>query len=394
MDVMESLRKYSEENQSLIMTTLKVVQEKGWSQDNSDPFQFHIILGGKIRSQESRIDSLECDLEKAKEENLQCEKDLKDLKQELSYERKTNEDLDDELKSKFEEFKAIQNVVKNKHEMVDTLEDIVKEREGEIGCLKENCEGLARQVAECLILEEKFEIQNKTIEELRNDLKNKDHLKQVETNDDIKSLMTDIKHLHEDITEKEMLLETFYEERMEQDEKIHILEERNYELKTRLENLSIDLETSEEGFVDGVELKKRKLKQLLENKLHHIEKKVSDQKSLLVSNLFKLKDLEVNRKLTCNCKGRCQIYHRKHNWSSSLSEQIFVKLENVRATDEEENDATDEEKNDTTDEDENDATDEEKNDATDEEENDATNAIVEICANNPWGLNFLAQSRI
>ena len=66
MDVMESLRKYSEENQALIMTTLKVVQEKGWSQDNSDPFQFHIILGGKIRSQESRIDSLECDLEKQK----------------------------------------------------------------------------------------------------------------------------------------------------------------------------------------------------------------------------------------------------------------------------------------------------------------------------------------
>ena len=67
-----------------------------------------------------------------------------------------------------------------------------------------------------------------------------------------------------------MLLERFHEERMEQEETIIILEERNEEFKTRVVNLSV--ETSEEGVLDSVELKKIKLKQLLINKLHKIEK--------------------------------------------------------------------------------------------------------------------------
>ena len=54
MDVIESLRKYEEEDQKKIMLTLKTVQDKGW-RHIEDPFLFHIILGVKIKIPKTEI---------------------------------------------------------------------------------------------------------------------------------------------------------------------------------------------------------------------------------------------------------------------------------------------------------------------------------------------------
>ena len=68
---MELLTDYSEEDQNNIMATLNVVQTSGWSAKNDDQYQFHIILGRKLRVHEERVKELENDCEKANDENNQ-----------------------------------------------------------------------------------------------------------------------------------------------------------------------------------------------------------------------------------------------------------------------------------------------------------------------------------
>ena len=87
MDVMESLSNYSEEDQNKIITTLTVIQQqkRGWSHDVCDPYQFQIILGEKLMSQNKRIQSFESILESLKGTNLQKVKYLNDLKANLEH---------------------------------------------------------------------------------------------------------------------------------------------------------------------------------------------------------------------------------------------------------------------------------------------------------------------
>ena len=82
---MESLLRYSEEDQGKIITTLTLIQEKGWSHDISDPYQFQISLGEKLMSQNKRIQSFESILESLKGTNLQKVKYLNDLKANLEH---------------------------------------------------------------------------------------------------------------------------------------------------------------------------------------------------------------------------------------------------------------------------------------------------------------------
>ena len=90
---MEPLKKYKQLEQMNILATLKVVQDKGWSPYDKDPYQFHIILGDKIIAFEENIKSVENDLASCNEENLQKEKSIKDLKYELKNERENNESI-------------------------------------------------------------------------------------------------------------------------------------------------------------------------------------------------------------------------------------------------------------------------------------------------------------
>ena len=107
MDIMKSINNYKEEEQANILATLNVVQGKGWSPENQDPMQFHIILGEKIRESEEKIRYLEDNLDSYKEENLQKEKEIRDLNKELKQERDNCEDLEVDLNRKEDELKEI-----------------------------------------------------------------------------------------------------------------------------------------------------------------------------------------------------------------------------------------------------------------------------------------------
>ena len=67
-------------------------------------------------------------------------------------------------------------------------------------------------------------------------------------------------------------------------------------------------------------------KVMLENKLKEIEHKVMVQKLQLSLKVTKLKEKDVKRNSACNCRSYCRIFHPKHNWRRSLSDDILSKL--------------------------------------------------------------------
>ena len=63
------------------------------------------------------------------------------------------------------------------------------------------------------------------------------------------------------------------------------------------------------------------------SKLSFLENKVSEQKLQLTSSLYKLKEHEKKKRQFCTCKSFCRIFHNKHNYYHSASDEIFEKLE-------------------------------------------------------------------
>ena len=370
MDVMETIQNYPQEEQVRILATLKVVQDRGWSQKNSDPFQFHIILGEKIIALEEKIQSLESVLENNEEQNLQKEKNNKDLTNDLKKEREINRDLEEEFNVKFDEIDHIKKYLHEKENEIeqmkkvlhakenefDDLEVFVKQRVEEIKYLRENNASMAQQVGEAIKTEKKVEIQSKVIQELQDNLKKKEN---VETAKEVQTLLRDIGQLQMDVEEKEKLLESVTTENNEIKEKLHILEEKNVDLKRsneitkvngpeiislqeELENSSLKVflkqfkcKTCADKFACFGDLKEHirnkheevsKTKKIMGAKLKELEQKISEQQLDVTLKLFSLKEKEIKEQTTCRCRGFCNINHLKHNWQTSKSSQIISKL--------------------------------------------------------------------
>ena len=333
------------------------MQDRGWSQKNSDPFQFHIILGEKIIALEEKIQSLESVLENNEEQNLQKEKNNKNLINDLKKEREINRDLEEEFNVKFDEIDHIKKYLHEKENEIeqmkevlhakenefDDLEVFVKQRVEEIKYLRENNASMAQQVGEAIKTEKKVEIQSKVIQELQDNLKKKEN---VETAKEVQTLLRDIGQLQMDVEEKEKLLESVTTENNEIKEKLHILEEKNVYLKRsneitkvdgpeiislqeELENSSLKVflkqfkcKTCADKFECFGDLREHirnkheevsKTKKILGAKLKELEQKISEQQLDVTLKLFSLKEKEIKEQKTCRCRGFCNINHLKHN---------------------------------------------------------------------------------
>ena len=64
-------------------------------------------------------------------------------------------------------------------------------------------------------------------------------------------------------------------------------------------------------------------------KINNSEKKLSDQKLHLTASMLKLKKKEVKESQKCRCKGFCRIFHQKHNFLKSKSEELFLQMRNI-----------------------------------------------------------------
>ena len=353
MDVMETLKNYSQEDQVNIMTTLKIVQDRGWSPMNTDPYQFHIILGGKLLSQEKVIQSLENDLENFKEQLVKTENEMGVLKNNCKYEKEMVEDLEEDLNRKDGELKHLEKCFQNRIEIINKQDIIIKERNDEISQFRLNNTNLENQIVEGLKLEKKVKIQNNIIKELKTNLEDKEIRKNDDISKEIKSLLKEIEELRIENKEKEALLKSFNDENKMLKEKFTILEVRNKELvchenlQKPTENVSLDEELINHNITrpfkcercdkflcsmadlsyhmrnDHEDLDE---KEALKTKLRDLEWTLCQQKLNLTTTLYNLKENELKESRTCRCRGWCGINHQKYGWKISPSEEILMKM--------------------------------------------------------------------
>ena len=63
-----------------------------------------------------------------------------------------------------------------------------------------------------------------------------------------------------------------------------------------------------------------------------LDRKISQQKFRLSSDLFKLKEQENKEKEKCNCKGYCRIFHFKHNYKKSYCQELLSRFDSLLKT--------------------------------------------------------------
>ena len=74
----------------------------------------------------------------------------------------------------------------------------------------------------------------------------------------------------------------------------------------------------------------------LNQKVKELEQMHLEQKMHLTKQIFELKEIEIHKRYTCNssCKTGCRIFHQKHDWVKSYSDQFTKNLETIIVNDE------------------------------------------------------------
>ena len=75
--------------------------------------------------------------------------------------------------------------------------------------------------------------------------------------------------------------------------------------------------------------KKRHLKSVALAKMREMEDKLSKQIVSFTSSLIKLKNKEQKESRGCHCRSFCRIYHEKHSFVRSRSDQILEELRSL-----------------------------------------------------------------
>ena len=93
-------------------------------------------------------------------------------------------------------------------------------------------------------------------------------------------------------------------------------------------------------FSDGYELKDQNEKchgnEYFSNHVYELQTTITEQREVLMKQIFQVKETEIKQKYSCNsdCKVGCRIFHQKHDWVRSHSEDFIKKLNNLRVNDE------------------------------------------------------------
>jgi hypothetical protein len=145
-----------------------------------------------------------------------------------------------------------------------------------------------------------------------------------------------VKQRHGDLTD-ELLSKNMEIEEIENENKSKSFQNSASSLDEELQKVNItECEDCSLTFTDLEDLRehrrqvheeKIRLKLALLDKLSFLESKVSEQKTNFTSSLFHLKNKEVKESESCSgCKGFCRIYHNKHTFVKSRSEELFLEM--------------------------------------------------------------------
>ena len=63
-----------------------------------------------------------------------------------------------------------------------------------------------------------------------------------------------------------------------------------------------------------------------------LERRISNQKEHLLEHIFQVRETEIHEKYSCNssCKSSYCIFHQKHDWVMSFSDQFIQEFNNIR----------------------------------------------------------------
>ena len=280
----------------------------------------------KVKAQEKEISDMHSELDKAKE-------NIHFLKNKLDQKYDVIEDLEHDLDQIEEKSRMTKKELESKQNEFEQLENFTSERLEEIEILRDNNQSMISQISENVRMENKINIQDKIIKELKDKLKETDEFQNQQ--EEVKKLFDDIEHLKEINELKEVQLKEFVKENELLKLKLTSIEMEKRRLSQEHEprageNLKcgecdimfenpVSLKCHMESVHKGRDTKLMKTKL----RLHEIERNILEQKLKLTKKIYKLKEYESNRRETCSCQGWCGINHTKHNWKTSRSETIM-----------------------------------------------------------------------
>ena len=77
----------------------------------------------------------------------------------------------------------------------------------------------------------------------------------------------------------------------------------------------------------------------LNQNVYKLEQMLLKQEFHMAQQIFAIRENEIHRRYTCNssCTANCRIFHEKHDWFNSISEELLEKLNRIRSDSELEN---------------------------------------------------------
>ena len=330
------------------------------------------------------IDGLESDI-KDKDDFLQtvikarnaCQSEIAVLKKKNSQLIKENNDLLEKNDQLDEDAETGLTMVRNAHERerkinselndcranvskkVEKLTEVEKENED----LNSKLNFLKQIFGNCLKENQEMSISSQTkIKDLENKiLEYKERTEKIETDQNHFAIGTEVK-----LKEQALFLETLTEENenlkqnnsdlidelLVKKKEVQDLEEDNEKTKLKSSSNSLKEELQEIemykcepcslSFINPTKLREHMKTLHLEKlnrrliamtNLNKLEVKLSEQRFSVTTSLFKLKNEEDYEKHNCRCKGYCRIYHQKHNFVKSKSDELFSRLESFSEID-------------------------------------------------------------
>ena len=271
--------------------------------------------------------------------------DLKESKILVEELMKMNKNLENQNIALEMEVKASKKIIKNlkrKTELLDEYEEAVIDRDDSIKKFEKG-----KSIADNVIknLKKELNLKEKEIFTLQNIAKEKESLDSENQN-----LERDILDLQRVDKKKEEDLEAMNIEKNVLEDRLIKLKEYKVIVDEKSIQTDFFINKIQENFATGtgtcdececkfeniseLEMHTKKKhgaskKQFLEMKLKNVECKLVSEKFELSLKLSLLKEKEIEETNSCHCKNFCRIYHPKHNWKKSLSNQILGKMMDI-----------------------------------------------------------------